>query len=40
VQFPAPDSWLESLQSPRAHLEEAVAIGKSVGKIIAIVNAL
>jgi hypothetical protein len=39
-QYAAPNSWLESLQSLRAHLAEGVAIGKSVGEIIAIINAL
>lgn len=40
VQYPAPNSWLESLQALRAHLEEAVAIGKSVGEVVAFINSL
>jgi hypothetical protein len=40
IQYPAPNSWLESLQALRLHLDEAVAVGKSVGEIIAIIGAM
>ena len=40
VHYPAPNDWLTSLQSLRAHLEQAVAIGKSVAEVVAIIGAL
>jgi hypothetical protein len=38
VQAAAPNSWLESLQSLRRHLDEAIAIGKQVGEVVTIIK--